>query len=457
MFGEGGSRARLPAVAGVWMPWSSWSECSAPCDAGVQTRSRACTPPAFGGAECEGPLLQTRDCNPQPCGGACTAGCGAVAPGGGADTKPCCPLSPQRSAPAPCGTTRPRSAGAGGGPAHGCAGTWSPAWCVPRAASPAATAPPGSCCRTGAACHPNAAPATTAATSTSPVTPPPSTPATTGGGHTRDGVWEGSWGAQRCFPPPPLCSHPLSCSTCMAGEMVCGTEPCPGTNPEGATVGEGGPRCLLVLGAEGGGVQRVPKTPPVPCSWSSWTAWSSCSRSCDVGTRRRYRVPGVPPPAEGGPPCQGPSMEVEFCSLQPCRGEQPPAPRTLGWGVPRGVPWGGGPLWGVPFGVSPGGCPWEGCHGVGVHRGCPWMGILGGLFPGWVSPSGCPWGGCPRDVCPPPGGCFGVGVPCVGGFGVDVPGVSLGWVPPEGSPQGWCSRVGVPWGWVSLGWLLWGG
>lgn len=82
MFGEGGSRARLPAVAGVWMPWSSWSECSAPCDAGVQTRSRACTPPAFGGAECEGPLLQTRDCNPQPCGGACTAGCGALAPRG---------------------------------------------------------------------------------------------------------------------------------------------------------------------------------------------------------------------------------------------------------------------------------------------------------------------------------------------------------------------------------------
>ncbi|XP_035167159.1 SCO-spondin-like [Oxyura jamaicensis] len=59
------------AVAGVWMPWSSWSECSAPCDAGVQTRSRACAPPAFGGAECAGPLLQTRDCNAQPCGAQC--------------------------------------------------------------------------------------------------------------------------------------------------------------------------------------------------------------------------------------------------------------------------------------------------------------------------------------------------------------------------------------------------
>uniref|UniRef100_A0A8C4J382 Uncharacterized protein n=1 Tax=Dromaius novaehollandiae TaxID=8790 RepID=A0A8C4J382_DRONO len=30
-----------PAVGGVWTPWTAWSECSAPCDAGVQTRNRS--------------------------------------------------------------------------------------------------------------------------------------------------------------------------------------------------------------------------------------------------------------------------------------------------------------------------------------------------------------------------------------------------------------------------------
>lgn len=56
------------------------------------------------------------------------------------------------------------------------------------------------------------------------------------------------------------------------------------------------------------------------CGWSSWTPWSSCSRTCNVGTRRRYRSGTNPPAAFGGQPCEGSSVTIEFCSLQPCKG-----------------------------------------------------------------------------------------------------------------------------------------
>lgn len=65
------SSATFPssAVEGLWTPWTAWSECSARCDSGVQTRNRSCSNPAYGGPECSGPLIQTRDCNTQPCKG----------------------------------------------------------------------------------------------------------------------------------------------------------------------------------------------------------------------------------------------------------------------------------------------------------------------------------------------------------------------------------------------------
>ncbi|XP_072186520.1 SCO-spondin [Excalfactoria chinensis] len=271
-------------VAGVWMPWSAWSECSAPCDAGVQTRSRTCTPPAFGGAECTGPHLQTRDCNTQPC-------------------RAQCPDTMQYLTAEEC--------------QHG-AGQC-PRICQDLGAGVACTAQ----CQPGCHC-----------------------PA---GLLLQNGT---------CVPPSYcLCYHrghlyqpgditvldTCNNCTCVAGQMVCSTETC-----------------------------------PVPCTWSNWTAWSSCSHSCDVGMRRRYRVPIVPPLAIGDPPCQGPSMEVEFCSLQPCRAMAP-------WGPWSGcsVPCGGGyrnrtrdgpPLHSLEFstcnptpcpGKEPGVCPpgkqWQAC------------------------------------------------------------------------------------------------
>ncbi|KAJ8374864.1 hypothetical protein SKAU_G00054440 [Synaphobranchus kaupii] len=77
--------------------------------------------------------------------------------------------------------------------------------------------------------------------------------------------------------------------TCNDGEMECGTEPC-----------------------------------PVDCGWSSWTGWSMCSRTCDVGVRRRYRSGTNPVPAFGGRACEGDRVEMDSCSLEACRGTREP-------------------------------------------------------------------------------------------------------------------------------------
>lgn len=86
-------------------------------------------------------------------------------------------------------------------------------------------------------------------------------------------------------------------------------------------------------------------------------------------------MPIVPPLARGDPLCQGPSMEVEFCSLQPCRGEQPP---------PQG-------LWGGSHGMSvlrEGAVRWVSLERVqlGKHHG---VGIRREGSVGWGPQNGC--------------------------------------------------------------------
>ncbi|TSK16074.1 SCO-spondin [Bagarius yarrelli] len=77
--------------------------------------------------------------------------------------------------------------------------------------------------------------------------------------------------------------------TCINGEMQCGKAPC-----------------------------------PVDCGWSEWTSWSACSRTCDVGIRRRYRSGTNPSPAFGGLPCVGDRAELDTCSVYPCSGPKGP-------------------------------------------------------------------------------------------------------------------------------------
>lgn len=57
------------AVDGNWNEWSSWSTCSASCSQGRQQRTRECNGPSYGGAECQGHWVESRDCFLQQCPG----------------------------------------------------------------------------------------------------------------------------------------------------------------------------------------------------------------------------------------------------------------------------------------------------------------------------------------------------------------------------------------------------
>ena len=54
---------------GAWSDFGDWSECSAACGGGTQTRSRSCSnpAPANGGAECSGDAEESRECNTDAC------------------------------------------------------------------------------------------------------------------------------------------------------------------------------------------------------------------------------------------------------------------------------------------------------------------------------------------------------------------------------------------------------
>ncbi|KAK3592034.1 hypothetical protein CHS0354_019289 [Potamilus streckersoni] len=54
-------------VDGDWKQWEEWGECSVTCGKGVQTRTRECITPLYGGADCSGPAEESRNCNDFPC------------------------------------------------------------------------------------------------------------------------------------------------------------------------------------------------------------------------------------------------------------------------------------------------------------------------------------------------------------------------------------------------------
>ena len=58
-------------VDGGWSEFGDWSECSAECGGGTQTRTKLCNnpAPAHGGADCEGEDYETQECNTQECPG----------------------------------------------------------------------------------------------------------------------------------------------------------------------------------------------------------------------------------------------------------------------------------------------------------------------------------------------------------------------------------------------------
>ena len=51
-------------VDGAWTQWSRWGYCSESCGTGVRSRSRTCSDPVpqYGGEECDGANLETKEC-----------------------------------------------------------------------------------------------------------------------------------------------------------------------------------------------------------------------------------------------------------------------------------------------------------------------------------------------------------------------------------------------------------
>ena len=60
-------------VNGSWTDWGEWTACSPTCGNGTETRSRSCTNPAprYGGEDCEGDAVETRECENPECPGIC--------------------------------------------------------------------------------------------------------------------------------------------------------------------------------------------------------------------------------------------------------------------------------------------------------------------------------------------------------------------------------------------------
>ena len=57
------------SVDGGYSDFGEWSECSALCEGGIQTRTRTCTQPApaHRGADCVGEASESKPCNENDC------------------------------------------------------------------------------------------------------------------------------------------------------------------------------------------------------------------------------------------------------------------------------------------------------------------------------------------------------------------------------------------------------
>lgn len=94
---------------------------------------------------------------------------------------------------------------------------------------------------------------------------------------------------------------------------------------------EGQRRCCPVpvpAGAALPALSRVSHSVPIltaDSKWGPWNHWSLCSKTCDTGWQRRFRM------CEGtgmqGYPCEGTGEEVKTCNEKKCPGMGYPTPQ----------------------------------------------------------------------------------------------------------------------------------
>ncbi|XP_061877506.1 SCO-spondin isoform X2 [Entelurus aequoreus] len=290
-------RCSIPCITdqpdGVWSKWTSWSECSKTCfhhvdDVGIRQRFRSCNHNHTHTPSCDGDNIEQEPCNTVHCAvdgswsawstwSLCSSDCDS-----GVQTRErfCTSPPPQHggsSCPGPHVQTRDCNA-------HPCTGVCPEGMTYLTAAE---------CEQQGGACPRVCLDMTS--------TEVQCATACYDGCYCELGFYllNGSCVTLSQCPcyhrgdlyPAGLTLSVDACNncTCIDGKMECGTKPC-----------------------------------PVDCGWSSWTQWSACSRTCDVGVRRRYRSGTNPPPESGGRPCEGVRVGLDTCSVEPCFGVKEP-------------------------------------------------------------------------------------------------------------------------------------
>ena len=283
---------------GGWTAFGAWSECSAECGGGTQTRTRTCTnpAPANGGAKCEGSATETRNCNLNPCpvdGGwiafgawsECSAECGG---GTQTRTRTCTNPAPANGG-AKCegSASETRNCNLNPCPVDGgwiAFGAWSEcsAKCGGGTQTRTRTCTNPAPANGGAECEGSATETRNCNLNPCPVD----------GGWTAFGAWS-------------------ECSAKCGGTQI-RTRSC--TNPVPAN---GGNDCL-------GTTTESQNCNTNACSvdggWSEFGAWSECSADCGGGTQTRTRTCTNPAPVKGGADCIGDNTEEQLCFRWKCPG-----------------------------------------------------------------------------------------------------------------------------------------
>ena len=278
-------------IDGVWSEWSVFSDCSKSCGGGLQSRTRTCTPPLYGGKDCEGSTIETVSCNTQVCDsdGVWSAfsewsGCSKTCGGGTQSRSRTCDGQAGDGADCVGDATETRSCNEEACPIDG---VWS-GWTVVSECSQQCGG--GVLVRTRTCTPPQNGGKDCIGEATETVScnddPCPV-----------DGVW-GEWS--------PLSTCSVACGpgfktrTRICDGPYFGGEPCDGVGMESYACE--GTNCSI----DG--------------YWLPWGSWSDCSQSCGGGLKSRTRQ--CHQPENGGEPCVGSSYETASCNTQACEGEE---------------------------------------------------------------------------------------------------------------------------------------
>ncbi|XP_067022317.1 A disintegrin and metalloproteinase with thrombospondin motifs adt-1-like isoform X6 [Acropora muricata] len=290
------NRAPCP-VDGNWAEWRPWRPCSVTCGGGSQDRTRACANPrpAFGGANCEGKSKEYRQCNRNPCPvngrwttwrswGSCSKTCGR---GLQSRTRSCFP-PPLHGGKDCIGRNREvRTCNLRPCPVHGNWSAWRPWSPCSQSCSGGTQTRYRSCNNPRPAYGGDPCPGARIETRMCNQ----DRPCPVRGGWA---VW-GRWDA---------CS--VTCGRGIRRRFRTCTRP-PPSNGGASCSGESRQNYLCYRGSC-----------PVDGQWSVWERWSRCSRTCNGGTKRRYRSCSRPRPSNGGKPCPGKDQEEMSCNTNPC-------------------------------------------------------------------------------------------------------------------------------------------